>query len=127
MESSTLRAEWGRRLRRMRKDRGLSQTAIAAKAGVDSSWYARIERGEVGGRGIGDEMRIRIAAAFGERVEDLFPYPDTTSLENACPSAATAPDGASSPTPATKAATRSPAPSATAPEASAPEGSRGNE
>lgn len=103
---------------------GLTLGELARQTSIHKGQLSRVENGLMG---IGDEGRIRIAAALGRRVEDLFPYPDTTDLETACPSAANAREAASSPTPATTAATRSPARSAKAPAASAREGSHGNE
>lgn len=78
-----LNIEWGARLRKTREELGLSQMAVATKAGIDKGYYARIERGEVGGRGVGDEIRIRIARAVHCRVEQIFTYPDTTDQEAA--------------------------------------------
>jgi transcriptional regulator with XRE-family HTH domain len=103
---------WGEAIRETRHDLGLSLADLAFRAGIDAG---HLSRGERGLAGFGDESRMRIAAALGKRVEDLFPYPET---ESACPPADSAPDADSSPTPATKAETRSPAPSAEARERS---------
>lgn len=73
---ANLHTEWGARLRACRKEAGLSQMALAVAAGVDKGYYARIERGEVGQRGVGDDLKIRIAAALSKRVEDIWAYPD---------------------------------------------------
>lgn len=73
---ANLHVEWGNRLRACRQAAGLSQMAVAAAAHVDKGYYARIERGEVGGRGVGDDLKIRIAAALSKRVEDIWAYPD---------------------------------------------------
>lgn len=113
---------WGARVRKARHDLGLSLETLAAMSGID---LAHLSRGERGLAGFGDDSRIRLAAALGKRVEDLFPYPETT--ETPCPSAANATGPAASRTRATTAAHRSPAPSAEGPAESAREGSPGNE
>lgn len=114
---------WGARVRQARRDLGISLEALSARSGID---LGHLSRGERGLAGFGDESRIRLAGALGKQVEELFPYPDTHQ-DDSCPSADSATDAEPSPTPATQAARRSPAPSAEVPAASAPEGSRGNE
>lgn len=116
--TANLSIAWGQRIKRARNECGLSQRALAARADIDKGYYARIEAGQLGSRGVGDEVRMRLARALGRQVNDLFPYPNTTESETACPSAADAADGAPSATPATTAATPSPAPNAMAPAAS---------
>lgn len=118
---NNLSTVWGRRIKHKRLELGMSQRALAARAEIDQGYFCRIENGETGGRGVGDEVRMRLARALGVRVEDIFSYPEITDPETTCPSAAPAVDGAPSPTPATAAATRSPAPNAAAPGPSAPE------
>lgn len=70
-----LAQQWGETIRRARIDQGLSLEALAEAAEIDPGHLSRAERGKAG---LGDEMRIRIARALHKRVEDLFPYPDTT-------------------------------------------------
>lgn len=70
-----LRAEWGRRLQERREKAGLSIGAMARKVDVDKSAYRRIELGEVGSRGTGDDLKMRIATALDCRVEDIWAYP----------------------------------------------------
>jgi len=70
-----LRAEWGHRLQERREQAGLSIGEIARKVGTDKSAYRRIELGEVGSRGTGDDLKMRIAAALACRVEDIWTYP----------------------------------------------------
>lgn len=114
--TNTLTQKWGEIIRKTRTDQGLSLEDVASRTGIDTSHLSRAERGLAG---IGDESRMRLAAALGRRVEDLFPYPDTDT-ETSCRSAASATALGSSETPATAAATRSPARSAVAQDASAP-------
>lgn len=74
--TQNLATEWGRRLRELREERGLSLGEVARKAGTDKAWYSRIERGEVGARGPGDDMKMAIAAALGVQVSDIWSYPE---------------------------------------------------
>lgn len=122
--TNDLLQRWGQIIRKTRRDQGLSLEALAGRAGVDTGHLSKAERGLAG---FGDEARIRLATALGRSVHDLFPYPDTANQETECPSVASAADGASSPTPATAAVTRSPAPSARAQAGSDHEESPGNE
>ena len=75
MPRNDLHAEWGERLAQARQAKGLSIAELARRTGSHKSHLARFERGEAG---IGDDLRIRVAAEVGQRVEDLFPYPDTS-------------------------------------------------
>lgn len=124
MPTNELQTQWGRRIRAARNRAGLSLRETARRADIDKGQLSRAETGDTG---LGDGARIRLASVLGRSVNELFPYPDTTDLENACPSAASAPAGAPSPTPVTTAARRSPAPSAAARAASGREESPGNE
>lgn len=69
---------WGKRLKDLRTGLGLSQMALAAKAGIDSGYYTRIENGQMGRRGVGDDVKMRLAAALFIRVERIWEYPDTS-------------------------------------------------
>lgn len=73
--TSNLRIAWGQRLRDLREEQGLSIGEMARRVGTDKAWYSRIEKGDIGARGPGDEMKMRIAAALGVRVEDIWSYP----------------------------------------------------
>jgi len=118
---------WGELIRAARTQMGLSLEVLAERAGMDTSHLSRAERGLAG---VGDDSRIRLAAALGQRVEDLFPYPDTSQDSIPCPSASSAAAPASpasspttpmtpTPTGATHPSAR-PAGSATAPAPSTP-------
>ena len=124
MPTNELQTQWGRRIRAARNRAGLSLRETARRADIDKG---QLSRAETGLTGLGDGARIRLASVLRRSVSELFPYPDTTDLENTCPSAASAPAGASSPTPVTTAARRSPAPSAAAQATSGREESPGNE
>jgi transcriptional regulator with XRE-family HTH domain len=114
---------WGEAIRKARTEQGLSIVELAARVGIDPG---HLSRGERGLAGIGNEYRISIARALNRSASELFPHP-TTQDDDPCPSAANAEGRATSRTPATTAATRSPAPSAPAPAGSDPEGSRAHE
>lgn len=78
MTTSALQIQWGRRIRTARRRAGISIRELERRSGISRSQLSRAENGLVG---LGDDARIRIAVAIGRRVEDLFPYPDTTDLE----------------------------------------------
>jgi transcriptional regulator with XRE-family HTH domain len=61
---------FGQRVRELRKNRGLSQEAMAALAGVDRSYMGHIERGE---KNITLTKIYQISDALGIDVADLFP------------------------------------------------------
>lgn len=106
----------GEAIRKARTDRRLSIFELATRVGIDPGHLSRAERGLAG---IGDDYLVGIARALGK--------PPTHFIETPCPSADSATDAEPSPTPATPAARRSPAPSAGGPAESAHEGSPGNE
>lgn len=60
----------GQRLRALREERGLSQENFALEAGIARSYYGGIERGQ---RNLAALNLIRIAAALGVEVGELFP------------------------------------------------------
>lgn len=61
---------FGHRVRELRKNRGLSQEAMAALAGVDRSYMGHIERGE---KNITLTKIYQISDALEIDVADLFP------------------------------------------------------
>lgn len=75
--------EWGRRVRRLRREKELTATAVAREVGISSTHLHRIE----GGASSSDEVRIKIAKALGVEVGEIFSYdltePAPTSLEDA--------------------------------------------
>jgi len=60
---------FGERLRRLRKARGFSQEAFAAKCGLDRTYIGGVERGE---RNLGLLNVLRIAEALGVRCSELM-------------------------------------------------------
>lgn len=69
----------GRRIRRVRKRRGLTQEALALKAGLAFSHVADLEAGKRDAR---TTTLVRVAAALAVPVEALFlPFSDYKKLE----------------------------------------------
>jgi transcriptional regulator with XRE-family HTH domain len=62
--------EFGNRIRSLREQSGLSQEALAAKAGVHRTYMGGIERGE---RNLCLKNILRLAEALGVHPADLFP------------------------------------------------------
>lgn len=72
IDVETLKIEWGRGIRELRRTRGLSADRLARLADVTTSYIGRIERGD---DSPSDAVRMRLAAALETTVESLFPYP----------------------------------------------------
>lgn len=75
--TGALQEQWGKRIRAARRHAGLSLQGLSELTGINKAQLSRVENG-IGG--LIDENRIRVSSALGRRVEDLFPYPDTTGL-----------------------------------------------
>lgn len=71
-----LHAQWGARIKQERESQGLSRSALAIAAEIDTTYLYKIE---MTSKRPSDEVRMRLAAALGMRVEDLFAYPPVTS------------------------------------------------
>ena len=71
--TSDLYATWGSRVRAARLDAGLTQQALADRAGSTKAMVSNIERGK---SSVGDALRVRLANVLGLSANDLFPYPD---------------------------------------------------
>lgn len=63
-------AALGQTIRAVRREKGFSQENFAYSAGLDRAYYGAIERGE---RNVSALNLMRIAAALGVEVGDLFP------------------------------------------------------
>lgn len=61
--------KFGKRVRKLRLERGLTQEALGDKAGFDLTYIGRIERGEITTSIIAAEM---IAKGLGISLEQLF-------------------------------------------------------
>lgn len=71
MELTEMHAEWGRRIRRLRRDKELTVTAVAQAAGITRAYLHRIENGE---QSPSDDVRLRIASALDVEPGELFNY-----------------------------------------------------
>jgi transcriptional regulator with XRE-family HTH domain len=60
----------GQQIRKVRRERGISQEDFAAEAGLGRSYYGGVERGE---RNLAALNLMRIAAALQVEVGELFP------------------------------------------------------
>ncbi len=65
------REEIGKRIKRLRKQKGLSQTEVAVDAGLDSSYYSKIERGEVNPS---LKKLYKVIKALGAKSSDILPF-----------------------------------------------------
>lgn len=68
-----LRTLFGRNVRRLRTEQGLTQAVLAAQAGINRSYLGGVERGQ---RRIGIENIARLAQALGVSADVLFRSPD---------------------------------------------------
>lgn len=67
----------GKRLRELRKNRGLSQEKMAETAGVNPKYYSEIERGK---RNITLKVMDKISASLGITFRDFFQFPTDEKL-----------------------------------------------
>lgn len=75
-ETSALAARIGRRVRALRRGRGLTQTILAGRAGLTRIYIGEFERGVRDNPTLG--VLRRIADGLGVPVRELFP-PDDSS------------------------------------------------
>ena len=61
---------FGQRIRELRKDRGLTQEALAARAGIDRAYMGHIERGA---HNLTFEKICQIADALEVPLAEMFP------------------------------------------------------
>jgi len=74
-ETSALAARIGRRVRALRRERGLTQTTLAERAGLTRIYIGEFERGVRDNPTLG--VLRRIAEGLGVPVRGLFPPDDT--------------------------------------------------
>ena len=65
------RKEIGRNIKKARKNKGLKQVEVAIDAGLNPSYYSKIERGEVNPS---MEKIYRIIKALGVKSSDILPF-----------------------------------------------------
>jgi transcriptional regulator with XRE-family HTH domain len=70
METTEMQAEWGRRVRRLRRDQDLTATEVARRVGIHRNHLHRVERGAA----CSDEVRVRIEKALGVNPGEIFSY-----------------------------------------------------
>lgn len=70
MESSEVHAAWGRRIRRIRRERELTVTRVAQEVGITRRYLHAIEGGHVPS----EQVRIRIAEVIGADPSEIFSY-----------------------------------------------------
>lgn len=63
--------EWGKRIRRIRREKELTVTGVAKQADITRQYLNAIERGIYAPS---DQVRIRIAKAIGADPNELFSY-----------------------------------------------------
>lgn len=69
--TAKVRRQIGKNIARARKSRGLKQVDIAVDAGVNSSYYSKIERGEVNPSA---QILYRIIKALKVKSSDILPF-----------------------------------------------------
>lgn len=69
--TAKLREEVGRNLERARKKKGLTQIEVAVEAGLNPSYYGKIERGLVNPS---LEKLYKIIKSLGVRSSDILPF-----------------------------------------------------
>jgi transcriptional regulator with XRE-family HTH domain len=68
-QAERAKQRFGKRLRQLRLDAGLSQEALADEAGLDRTYVSSCERGH---RNISLENLCRLAVALGVKTEELL-------------------------------------------------------
>ncbi len=86
-----LRELTGDRLRALREDRGVSQGALARKAGVGQATVGRYERGEIDDPGI--KTLLAFAKALRVDLDDAVEIPDAEEATSGAPISTTPPMG----------------------------------
>lgn len=69
--TSKIREEIGKNMLRARKRKGVKQVDVAVDAGLNPSYYGKIERGKVN---ISLEKLYRIIRALGVKSSDILPF-----------------------------------------------------
>ncbi|MBN1492269.1 MAG: helix-turn-helix transcriptional regulator [Phycisphaerae bacterium] len=67
---SDVQARFGRRLRAVRTEKGLSQEDLAHRSGLHRTYVSSVERGE---RNISLENIAKLAGALGVKLTELMP------------------------------------------------------
>ena len=70
---STLKEEFGRRVRQKRKEAGLSQEQLAEKANLSANYIGRIERGD---KWVSPDVLDRLSRVLRVQVVEFFKFED---------------------------------------------------
>lgn len=68
---STIRVQYGLRIKDLRDERGLSQRGFAARIGMSPTYLADVERGARGARNVSIDNMKRIADGFGVTFHEM--------------------------------------------------------
>lgn len=71
MDSPQARKEIGLKLKKARGKKNLTQAQVAEKAGVNTNYYACIERGEVN---VSTEKLLKIIEVLGVKSSEILPF-----------------------------------------------------
>lgn len=69
--TDNIREEVGRKIKKARENEGLTQVEVAVDAGINSSYYSKIERGEVNPS---LEVFFRVVKALKVKSSDILPF-----------------------------------------------------
>jgi len=72
----TIKEQFGKRIRELRLERGLSQEALAFKSGMHRTYLGSVERGE---RNPSLKNIAAVAKALGISLSQMFSFKDRTS------------------------------------------------
>lgn len=67
--SKTIRDKFGKRIRSLRLEKGLSQEELADKVGLHRTYIGAIERGE---QNVSIDNIAKLAKTLGKSIEELF-------------------------------------------------------
>ena len=69
--TAKIRKEIGKNIKKARKSKNMKQIEVAVDAGVNPSYYSKIERGEVN---LSLEKLYRIIKSLGVQSSDILPF-----------------------------------------------------
>lgn len=69
--ATDLATAWGRRIRRIRREKELTVTEVAEQVGITREYLHHIEAGRYQ---LADDKRLKLAAALGVNPDDIFSY-----------------------------------------------------
>src|SRR5690625_3462369 len=78
MNEKELKKEIGKKIRFLRRKKGLTQKELGAKIGVENNTVSAYERGAAS---LSQDMLFKISRTLGVTVDDLFPEKENTTNE----------------------------------------------